>query len=737
MNKRCFLFYILCSIAFAVCAQIKHYSVGNGLAAEEIRQVVELPNGQIMVNSEGVFEIFDGSTFNIVPCDRRNLYKLKNFSGYYYLWQGDSILWFRDFYHMYMYDARINAFRYDGNGRIGSDSLLLRMESGDLRSVPCDSDVVRWAADMGIRSHVECALTDRQGGQWVGTVSDGIFYMPPKRPKVSVISWTDSIHNVVWGKRDSKGRLWKCTSQGLLCYEGGRVALYSSANVSGFVHDRMMFALPLNDGRLLLCNHDKRLGYFDAEEHTFRPLVRLQRYLNKYRRIVGACQMKEGKVVVYSQNGAFVLNIKNDRVEPFKPEDEILRYSDKYNCIMRDRKGRLWIGTQNGLFLSDGKCTRRFSKENGMSNNCVRSIVEDADGRIWVGTSVEVACVGDSGPIFNLGADDGVSGDFVLERGAVLLPDGRVAIAKRNALLLISPNDFLSEAKPLWVVLADIEINDKQCGASKSLELAYDQNFITFTFSALNYARPEHTRYRYRMEGLDKSWSYIYTNDGNSTAHYTSLHPGKYVMQVQACEYGGAWGQPLLVDVTILPPWWLTWWAKLLYAAAFVAAMAFLVHLYIKRKKKMLERANEAKVNRLFELREEARQQFAKNVKVDPHKIGICQEEEDLVRAMMKAIESNMDNTEYTVDRLASDMALSRSNLYRRTQTILGITPSDFIRNVRLKHAAYLLAETDLPINQVAVSVGFASSSHFSQCFKKMFGVLPSEYKNNGIDALQ
>lgn len=151
----------------------------------------------------------------------------------------------------------------------------------------------------------------------------------------------------------------------------------------------------------------------------------------------------------------------------------------------------------------------------------------------------------------------------------------------------------------------------------------------------------------------------------------------------------------------------------------------------------MLEKANEAKVNQLFELREEARQQFAKNVKVDPHKIGICQEEEDLVRAMMKAIESNMDNTEYTVDKLASDMALSRSNLYRRTQTILGITPSDFIRNVRLKHAAYLLAETDLPINQVAVSVGFASSSHFSQCFKKMFGVLPSEYKNNGIDALQ
>lgn len=737
MNKRGFLLCILCPIAFAMWAQIKHYSVDNGLATEEIRQVVELPNGQILVNSEGVFEIFDGRTFNTVPCDRRNLYKLKNFSGYYYLWQGDSILWLRDFYHMYMYDARINAFRYDDNDRIESDRLLRRMADGDLRSVPCDSAVARRASDLGIRSHVECALTDRQGGLWVGTVSDGIFYMPPKRPMASAISWTDSLYNVVWGKRDSKGRLWRCTAQGLLCHEGGRVALYSSANVSGFVHDRMMFVLPLTDGSLLLCNHDKRIGYFDAERHTFRPLNQLQSQLAKYRRLVGACQMNEDKIVVYSQNGAFVLDRKNGRLEPFRPEDEILRYSDKYNCIMRDRKGRLWIGTQNGLFLYDGKSTRRFSKENGMSNNCVRSIVEDADGKIWVGTSVEVTCVGDGGPVFNLGAADGVADDFVLEGGAVLLPDGRVAIAKQGGLTLISPGDFKSVAKPVDVVLTELEINDKQHETAKPLVLAHGQNYVTFTFSALDYARPEHTRYRYRMEGLDKSWSYIYANDGNGTAHYTSLHPGHYVMQVQACEYGGAWGRPLLVDITILPPWWLTWWAKLVYAMAFVAVMAFGLRLYVKRKRKMLEKANEAKVNQLFELREEARQQFAKNVKVDPHKIGICKEEEDLVRAMMKAIESNMDNTEYTVDKLASDIALSRSNLYRRTQTILGITPSDFIRNVRLKHAAYLLAETELPINQVAVSVGFASSSHFSQCFKKMFGVLPSEYKNSGSGALQ
>lgn len=60
---------------------------------------------------------------------------------------------------------------------------------------------------------------------------------------------------------------------------------------------------------------------------------------------------------------------------------------------------------------------------------------------------------------------------------------------------------------------------------------------------------------------------------------------------------------------------------------------------------------------------------------------------------------------------------------------MLGITPNDFLRNVRLKHAAHLLSNTDMPINQIALSVGFQSPRYFSQYFNKMFGVTPSEYR--------
>lgn len=95
---------------------------------------------------------------------------------------------------------------------------------------------------------------------------------------------------------------------------------------------------------------------------------------------------------------------------------------------------------------------------------------------------------------------------------------------------------------------------------------------------------------------------------------------------------------------------------------------------------------------------------------------------------LLKAIENNMGNTEYTIDQMAADVCLSRSNLYRRMQTMLGITPNDFLRDVRLKRAARLLSETSMTVSEIAILVGFSSPRYFSQYFKKMFGMTPSEY---------
>jgi AraC-like DNA-binding protein len=139
------------------------------------------------------------------------------------------------------------------------------------------------------------------------------------------------------------------------------------------------------------------------------------------------------------------------------------------------------------------------------------------------------------------------------------------------------------------------------------------------------------------------------------------------------------------------------------------------------------------RVNQLFELREEARKQFAQAVEIENKKIEDNPEEQQLIERVMKALGKNMANTEYTVDMLANDIGMSRANLYKKMQTMIGITPNDYMRNVRLKKAAELLAKSDIPVNQISLLVGFQTPRYFSQCFRKMFGVTPSEYREGKV----
>ena len=281
----------------------------------------------------------------------------------------------------------------------------------------------------------------------------------------------------------------------------------------------------------------------------------------------------------------------------------------------------------------------------------------------------------------------------------------------------------------LPVVLVGLNICGKSMSADTlSLKLPHQDNNITIQFSSLDYATTGQTRYRYRLRGLDREWFFDHTGKGLVSVNYHSLMPGTYIFEAQSANGNGEWGPIVCKMFIINPPIWLSWWAKLLYTLLSVCCIILLIHAYLKHRKAKLELENEEKVNRLFEIRSEARHRFAHSVNIEPGKITANKEEEDLVQHLLHAIEQNMDNTDYTVDQLAKDIGMSRANLYKKMQTMLGITPNEFLRNVRLKHAAHLLTRSEYSVSQVSLMVGFLTPRYFSQCFKKMFGVLPSEY---------
>lgn len=94
-------------------------------------------------------------------------------------------------------------------------------------------------------------------------------------------------------------------------------------------------------------------------------------------------------------------------------------------------------------------------------------------------------------------------------------------------------------------------------------------------------------------------------------------------------------------------------------------------------------------------------------------------------------INRNMDNPDFNVEMLSSELGMSRVHLHRRMKDRIGMSPGEFIRNIRLKQACELLKNKDIDINQIAYGVGFSNTAHFSTTFKKYYGVTPTEFRNN------
>jgi len=631
----------------------RHWTVADGLPTGEVQQIVELPNGQLLVNCEGVFCLSNGAGFDVIGCDYRRAYQLTDHAkGYGQLWQGDSLLWLHDFYRLFLFDARCRAFRYDIDS-LQAASMVRRFTQGELlRPVP-DSTQWRCIDSLGLTLSYSTLAQDRQGGLWIGTRNDGIVYLSPRQPRVQEI-------------------------------EAGH------------------------------------------------PLIGIAR---SYRRFVGTCPIDGQWTVVYTQNGAFMLDTRADTLAAFAPADDISQYATKYNCMLRDREGRLWIGTQNGLFEATGLPQRKegepeptVRKTEGLRNNCIRSLVMDDEGHVWAGTSCGIARITPS--VVNLGPEDGVPPVATMERAACLADDGRlVFVLSGGRALAFRPAQLIATAQPHPVVITSLRVNGEERQGS-SLSLSHRENHIALRFSTLDYASPSHNSYRYRLWPIEQQWNMSSDGSGQATATYTALPPGSYRFEVQASALAaGAWGDSTVTEIEIRQPLWLTWWAKTAYALTALALGLLLIHLYLKKRRQQIERKNEERVNHLFELRDAARRQFAQSVSVEPEKIAANKEEEELVEKMLKAIGEHMDDTDYTVDLLAGDIGMSRASLYKKTQQMLGITPNDFLRNVRLKHAARLLAETSHPVNQVSLMVGFQTSRYFSQCFRQMFAVTPTEYR--------
>ena len=223
------------------------------------------------------------------------------------------------------------------------------------------------------------------------------------------------------------------------------------------------------------------------------------------------------------------------------------------------------------------------------------------------------------------------------------------------------------------------------------------------------------------MLGLSDNWNQL--PQGQRSVAFFDLKPGKYVFELKAANSEGLWGDKVIsLKFKIEPAPFLSAWAFVLYLVI-LAASCILIWMYVSHKRKFKEELDQKQAE-LTEL-------YNKKYVAGPSEIVVTSMEDELLRKALSLVEKNIDNSEYSVEDFVSDMAMGRTALYQRIQSITGQSIKEFILDIRLKRAAKLLSESDKTISEVSYMTGFVNPKYFSTIFRKHFGKTPSEYRRS------
>jgi signal transduction histidine kinase/CheY-like chemotaxis protein len=232
----------------------------------------------------------------------------------------------------------------------------------------------------------------------------------------------------------------------------------------------------------------------------------------------------------------------------------------------------LWLGTQSGLFRFDPKTekSKQYTVRDGLSENAIMCALADDLGNIWMSTFQRGMSRLNlkEGRFYNYDAIDGLQGNMYTSGSCYRARDGRLYFGGRAGFNAFVPREVLAGVTARPAVITDFQVNGRKVGDSgqaiwetDALHLSAEQKVFAFEFASLCYFHPRKTRYRFRLDGLEKEWTEA--DSGHRFARYTGIAPGNYAFRVQASLDGRTWsGQESAIRLTLPPPWWNSGWSR-------------------------------------------------------------------------------------------------------------------------------------------------------------------------------
>ncbi len=299
------------------------------------------------------------------------------------------------------------------------------------------------------------------------------------------------------------------------------------------------------------------------------------------------------------RDGLYFYNPKQRTSGYYKHEENNKKSlsSNAVNSTFVDAKGGLWVATENGLnqFNEKERNFKRYNSKSGFLSNVFYKILEDRNENLWISTSRGLVCFNPaSNQIKSYTKANGLLSDQFNYSSAFKDTTGKMYFGSVKGLISYFPDQFRQNnfVSPVYITgfqiyNKEIEINKKDSPLSRSInftdqiELAHDQSTFSIDFAALGYTAPEMTEYTFKMEGLDKSWTYLKTN---RKVYFTNLFPGTYVFKLKATNSSGVWSNKVTeLKIIIKPPLWASPLAFLFYAVIIAIGIYYAIRYYHQR----------------------------------------------------------------------------------------------------------------------------------------------------------
>ena len=555
--------------------------------------------------------------------------------------------WVGVFNHgLYKSDAEKKTFsnykeEHWGHGGLSNNNIyVIYQDQGDIIWIGTDdglnkldkkkNEFAHWTTEPGNENslsdnNVWAIYKDNAGILWIGTdkglnrfdreTGDFIHYTyDPQKPN------TLSHNRVMAICEDSRGRLWIGTKGGGLNRFDKKTRIFTnyiplpgyhplpgkSENLRHISDTQIYALLEDHEGLLWIGTQYGGLNRLNMETGTFTHFMPDQNNPAKslsHKDVGSIFEDKTGTLWVGTRGGLNEFNRETGAFKHYKNDknDENSLSNDYVSAIYEDQSGTLWVGTYFGGLnkLVDRKkgAFKYFRKKDGLPSDTINGILEDETGSLWLSTVNGLSKFDPQKQEFkNYYASDGLQGKEFNGSARFKANDDEMFFGGVNGFNAFYPSRIKDNLHQPPVVITDFLVFNKHYLDTSITEmsevvLSYENSVLSIEFSALDFSIPEKNQYEHKMEGVDPEW--VHGDAKKRIVTYTSLDPRTYLFKVKAANNSGIWNdKEVVLKITITPPFWQTWWFRILLG---ILAIIVIITIYRMRTQRLRKKIAEQK----------------------------------------------------------------------------------------------------------------------------------------------